>query len=114
MNLNKLLIWLVDTVSEGGHSFRNLRDSIVQNSRCVDDIRFLMALKKSLEDGLVEIVFQTDDDQILKLDELASLAAINKFDEIVDENMRNKASHFVEITDLGWEFLRRNGLSGAR
>jgi hypothetical protein len=32
--------------------------------------------------------------------------------KIVDENTKNRATHFLEITDKGWKYLRDNGLTG--
>jgi hypothetical protein len=112
MTIDELNLWIVDTVSEGGHSFRDLLDCIVRNSAEVDDNLFLHSLLFLYVSGYIEIFQDFCSSSTRKLNREDSLASIENYLEIVDDNTKNRATHFLEITDNGWKYLTENGLTG--
>jgi hypothetical protein len=110
---DELKLWLADTISEGDHSFTDLRDCIIANRNEVSADEFYKAANDLFAEGCIAIYPYGKDKKIGAIDFEISAQLISRYSEIIAEEAANGVLYVYEITESGMQYLRDNGFTGA-
>ncbi|MEK7856025.1 MAG: hypothetical protein AAB288_08045 [Acidobacteriota bacterium] len=107
MKLEDLKRWIVDTISEGGYSFKELYEYILSHDIRTDD--FLSAIREASEANLIVVYVSTphSEDKI-SLDQSNQKETIDNYVSLRELESKIGSRHYFDLTREGLEYLERD------
>ncbi|MFZ4747833.1 MAG: hypothetical protein ACOYLK_13210 [Sphingomonas sp.] len=99
MTKDELKTWLLDTISEGGYSFKEISEYVARHGVNIDDLS--SALRSIFDARFIDVELRQANDDCVSLDAIEGGQCLANMSLIIAEESDSRSAHYLKITSDG-------------